>query len=176
MSSLNAKAPAVSASIRLLLDHSWYTSTQVHGMCHEPADNKALVYSPSSNDLSSCYQAPQTAHFSKAYSRIVLQASLPLRKNSHQKLNPTSIKSRTNGTVESQTEQCHSRSSLDNLEDLTHPMHSGFICPRPCSALMLPFLSAVHSYTKGSIWDRISLLYSAADRTLVSVQRSSRCP
>ena len=41
-------------------------------------------------------------------------------------------------------------------------MHSGFIWPSPCSALMLPFLSAVHSYTKGSMCDRISLSYLAA--------------
>lgn len=41
-------------------------------------------------------------------------------------------------------------------------MHSGFIWPSPCSALMLPFLSAVHSYTKGSMCARISLSYLAA--------------
>lgn len=38
-------------------------------------------------------------------------------------------------------------------------MQLAFICPKPCSALMLPRRAAVHSYTKGSICCKISSSY-----------------
>lgn len=54
-------------------------------------------------------------------------------------------------------------------------MHSGFIWPRPCSALMLPFLLAVHSYTKGSMCDSISLSYLAASSNHMRHQAGTPC-
>lgn len=44
--------------------------------------------------------------------------------------------------------------------DLLWYINSLFLNPRPCSALMLPFLSATQSYKNGSILSITSVLYS----------------
>lgn len=60
---------------------------------------------------------------------------------------------------------------------LEYRMHSAFISPSPCSALMLPRLSLVHLYTKGSSLSRTSLFVSrVASETFRCRLPSPKCP